>query len=49
MAKAKQKDIITIRGAISKGFLKNEIIIGTYIVSKKLELINIRNNNKNDL
>ena len=41
--KIKQKDIIISEVAISKDFFKNEIIIGAYIVCKKLELMNIRN------
>ena len=39
MTKAKQKDIITPKVAIFNKFLKKVIIIDTYIVYKKLELI----------
>ena len=43
MTKINQKDIIKSDVAISKDFLKKEVIFGTCTVCKKLELMNIRN------
>ena len=47
--KNKQNFIIISEEAISKNFLKEEILVSPYIVCKKFELMNIRNLHKNSL